>query len=212
VDNLDIVINELDALRNIDLKTRLIKDTHSPLQIIRLGTCGALNSEIPVGGFIHSKYALGLDGVMHFYGCEFDADEKELTRKFMDHVDWKIDGLLPYAVRGSEKLGAYFQEGFFQGITATACGFYGPQGRSLRLPLAMQNLNDSMSTFSYRDIPMANYEMESSALFALGSALGHECTTVCTVVANRLRNEFAKDYQSAIDRLIDKVLEAFTTH
>ena len=212
VDNLDIVINELDALRNIDLKTRMIKDTHSPLQIIRLGTCGALNSEIPVGAFIHSKYALGLDGVMHFYGCEFEEDEKELAQRFMDHVDWKIDGLLPYAVRGSEKLGSYFKEGFFQGITATACGFYGPQGRSLRLPLAMPTLNDAMSTFSYKDIPMANYEMESSALFALGSALGHECTTVCTVVANRLRNEFAKDYQPAIDQLIDKVLEAFISH
>lgn len=212
VDNIDIVINELDALRNIDLKTRMIKDTHSPLQIIRLGTCGALSSEIPVGGFIQSKYALGLDGVMHFYGCDFEEDEKELAQKFMDHVNWNIDGLRPYAIRGSEKLGSYFQDGFFQGITATACGFYGPQGRTLRLPLAMQNLNDAMSTFSYKDIPMANYEMESSALFALGSALGHECTTVCTVVANRLRNEFAKDYQPAIDQLIHKVLEAFTSH
>lgn len=212
VDNLDIVMNELDALRNIDLKTRMAKDKLNPLKIIRLGTCGALSRDIPVGSFIQSNYAIGLDGVMHFYGCAYEEDELELTRKFMEHVSWNIDGLRPYAVRGSATLGSYFQEGFFQGITATACGFYGPQGRQLRLPRAMQNLNDAMSTFTYKDLPMANYEMESSALFGLGSALGHECTTVCAVIANRLRNEFLKDYQPAIDQLIDKVLEAFTTH
>ena len=212
VDNIDIVMNELDALRNIDLKTRTAKDTLNPLKIIRLGTCGALSRDIPVGSFVQSNYAIGLDGVMHFYGCAYEEDELELIRKFMEHVNWNIDGLRPYAIRGSATLSTYFQEGFFQGITATACGFYGPQGRQLRLPLAMQNLNDAMSTFTYNDLPMANYEMESSSLFGLGSALGHECTTVCAVIANRLRNEFLKDYQPAIDQLIEKVLEAFITH
>ncbi len=212
VDNIDIVLNELDALRNIDLNTRKVKEQLSPLEIIRLGTCGALSRDIPVGSFIQSNYALGLDGVMHYYGCAFEEDELELTRKFMAHVNWKIDGIRPYAIRGNAKLGSYFQDGIFQGITATACGFYGPQGRQLRLPLAMQDLNGAMSTFSFNDLPMANYEMESSALFGLGSALGHACTTVCAVVANRLRNEFLKDYQPAIDQLIDKVLEGFTSH
>lgn len=212
VDNIDIVINELDALKNIDLTTRKIKDEFSPLQIIRLGTCGALNADIPVGGFVHSTYALGLDGVMHFYDCEFEEDEKQLVQKFMEHVNWNIPGLTPYAIRGSKTLGSYFNEGFYHGITATACGFYGPQGRKLRLPVAMKNLNDAMSTFSFQNLPMANYEMESSALFALGAALGHECTTVCVVVANRLRNEFSKDYKPDVERLIHKVLEAFTTH
>lgn len=212
VDNLDIVMNELDALRNVDLKTRMVKDQLKPLKIIRLGTCGALSRDIPVGSFVQSNYAIGLDGVMHFYGCAYEEDELELTRNFMEHVNWNIDGLRPYAIRGSATLSSYFQKGFFQGITATACGFYGPQGRQLRLPLAMQNLNDAMSTFTYKDLPMANYEMESSSLFGLGAALGHECTTVCAVIANRLRNEFLKDYQPAIDQLIEKVLEAFITH
>ena len=212
VDNIDIVMNELDALRNIDLNTRMAKEELNPLKIIRLGTCGALSRDIPVGSFVQSSYAIGLDGVMHFYGCAYEEDEMELTRKFMEHVNWNIDGIRPYAIRGSASLNQYFQDGFFQGITATACGFYGPQGRQLRLPRAMQNLNDAMSTFVFKDLPMANYEMESSALFGLGSAMGHECTTVCAVIANRLRNEFLKDYQPAIDQLIDKVLEAFTTH
>lgn len=212
VDNIDIVMNELDALRNIDLKTRLAKDTTNPLKIVRLGTCGALNRDIPVGSFVQSSYAIGLDGVMHYYGCPYEEDELELTRMYMEHVNWNIDGIRPYAIRGSGTLNQFFQDGFYQGITATACGFYGPQGRQLRLPRAMQNLNDAMSTFVYKGLPMANYEMESSALFGLGSALGHECTTVCAVIANRLRNEFLKDYQPAIDQLIDEVLEAFTTH
>jgi len=212
VDNIDIVLNELDALRNIDLKSRMVKPELNPLQIVRLGTCGALHRDIPVGSFVNSSYALGLDGVMHYYGCSYEDDEKELVSNFMKHTDWNIEGIRPYAIRGSEKLGNLFTKGFTKGITATACGFYGPQGRRLRLPLAMNELNDAMSTFKFKDLILANYEMESSSLFGLGAALGHECTTVCVAVANRLRNEFLEDYKPAIDQLIDTVLEGFTSH
>ncbi len=211
VDNIDIVINELDALRNIDLKSRKVKPELNPLQIVRLGTCGALHRDLHVGSFVNSSYALGLDGVMHYYGCSYEEDEKELVNEFMKHTGWNIEGIRPYAIRGSERLSQLFTKGFTKGITATACGFYGPQGRRLRLPLAMNDLNDAMSTFKFKDLILANYEMESSSLFGLGAALGHECTTVCAVVANRLRNEFLKDYNPAIDQLIDTVLEGFAS-
>lgn len=211
VDNIDIVLNELDALRNIDLQKRTVHEKLNPLKIVRLGTCGALNKNIEVGSFVHSNYALGLDGVMHYYDCQYEEDELQLARDFQKHTKWNSDGIKPYAVRNNQNLGQLFQDGFYQGITATACGFYGPQGRELRLPLALNGLNDSMSTFEFNGIHMANYEMESSALFGLGASLGHECTTVCAVIANRLRNEFLKDYHPAISKLIDLVLTGLTT-
>lgn len=207
VDNIDIVLNELDALRNIDLGSRKIKAQLNPLRIVRLGTSGALNRDIPVGGYVQSKYALGLDGVMHYYACEYEDDEKQLVAGFKKHTGWNIPGISPYAVRGDEKLGALFGEGFHQGITVTACGFYGPQGRELRMPLAFQGLNERMSAFRFHGTPIANYEMESSSFFGLGAALGHRCTTVCAVIANRLRNEFLEDYRPAISKLIDTVIE-----
>lgn len=206
-DNIDIVINELDALRNIDFERRSIRTVKRPLQIIRIGTSGALNAEIAPGSFVHSTYAVGLDGVMHFYDASFEADERSLAEKFAAHTGWSIPGLQPYAVRSDAALGALFQDGFHQGITATACGFYGPQGRVLRLPAAMPSLNERMSTFSFEGIPMANYEMESSALFALGSLLGHACTTVCLIIANRIQNAFLPDYHPAMNRLIELTLE-----
>lgn len=210
VDNIDIVINELDALRNIDLKSREVRPELNPLKIVRLGTSGALSRDIPVGSFVHSNYALGLDGVLHYYAGEFEKDEDELLAAFLKHTNWPIKGITPYVVRGDRELGALFQDGFYQGITATACGFYGPQGRELRLPLAFEKLNTLMSEFRHGDLPLANYEMESSALFGLGAALGHQTTTVCAVIANRLRNEFLEDYHGAIAKLIDRVLGGLT--
>ncbi len=207
VDNIDIVMNELDALRNIDLVERRQLKEQNPLDIIRLGTSGSLNAELEVGSFVNSMYALGLDGVMHFYDVDFEEDEQALVQGFTGHVDWHLDGIRPYAVRSDKDLAGLFTEGFFKGITATACGFYGPQGRKLRLNPAFSEINERMADFSFRGIPMANYEMESSALFGLGAALGHRCTTVCVIVANRLRNEFAKDHHADVERLIQAVLE-----
>ncbi len=212
VDNIDIVMNELDALVNIDLSGRSQKEQQDSLRIVRLGTCGALNAEIPVGSFVHSKYAIGLDGVLHYYKSEFDEDEVALTKTYMEHTGWNLKGISPYSVRSDQELGTLFQDGYHQGITITACGFYGPQGRKLRLPISMTGLNASMSNLRFRGIPVANYEMESSALFGLGAMMGHRCTTVCTVVANRLRNEFLSDHHAPIKRLISQVLESLTAH
>ena len=207
VDNIDIVMNELDALRNVDLVERCELEKQNPLDIIRLGTSGSLNPDLEVGSFVNSMYALGLDGVMHFYDVDYEADERELIEEFTSHVSWHLEGIRPYAVRSDKDMSGLFQDGFFKGITATACGFYGPQGRKLRLNPAFSEINERMADFSFRGIPMANYEMESSALFGLGAALGHRCTTVCVIVANRLRNEFAKDHHADVDQLIDAVLE-----
>lgn len=209
-DNIDIVINELDALRSIDLQKRKPYEKFKPLNIIRIGTSGALNENIRPGSFIQSHYAIGLDAVMHYYQDLFDDDEVSLAKSFMNHVDWKISGIMPYAVRHSEQLGKLFKTGFTQGITVTACGFYGPQGRSLRLAPAFSDLNNRMGTFTYEGIPIANYEMESSALFALAGALGHNTTTVCLVVANRVINEFLSDYSRDMETLIDLVLARIT--
>ncbi len=210
-DNIDIVINELDALRSVDLKERRLLPEKKPLRVVRIGTSGALSPDIEVGSYVHSKYAIGMDGVLHYYNAAFEEDEQLLCENFMEHTGWNIGGLRPYAVRSDEKLGALFQKGFHQGITATACGFYGPQGRILRLPLAMAGLNEQMSTFSFKGIPMANYEMESSALFGLGSLLGHQCTTVCLLIANRQKNAFLKDYKPYMERLITEVVERVST-
>lgn len=207
VDNIDIVMNELDALRNVDLVKRRQLEAENPLDIIRLGTSGSLNPNLEVGSFVNSMYALGLDGVMHFYDVDYEEDERALVQEFTRHVSWPLEGIRPYAVRGDKDLAALFKEGFFKGITATACGFYGPQGRKLRLSPSFSEINGRMADFSFRGLPMANYEMESSALFGLGAALGHRCTTVCVIVANRLRNEFAKDHNADVDRLIRAVLE-----
>lgn len=211
-DNIDIVINELDALRNINLEKRTVRSERRPLNIIRIGTSGALNADIDTGSFVLSRYAVGLDGVMHFYGAEFEADEAELAQSYAAHTGWSIRGLRPYAVRSDAKLNELLNPAgaFTEGITATACGFYGPQGRVLRIPASMPQINDRMSNFSFRDLPMANYEMESSALFALGGLLGHACTTVCLIIANRLQNTFLADYKPRMEVLIDTVLERVT--
>lgn len=211
-DNIDIVVNELDALRSIDFETRETIANPKPLEIIRIGTCGGLRKNIETGSFVHSRYAIGLDAVMHYYQPSYEEDEMEVARAFAAHVDWSLDGIKPYAVRSSATLGSKFREGFVQGITATACGFYGPQGRKLRLPVAMAGVNERMETFSYDGLPLANYEMESSALFGLGAALGHECTTVCLVVANRAANSFLTNHHVAMENLIAKVLDRICDH
>lgn len=206
-DNIDIVLNELDALRSIDFNERVTKEEIKPLDIIRIGTSGGLRKEMEPGSFVHSKYAIGLDGVMHYYQSQFEEDEIELAKVFSDHVKWSIHEMTPYAVKSSEKFAFIFDHEFIQGITATACGFYGPQGRKLRLPVAMPEVNERMSSFSFEGTPMANYEMESSALFGLGGALGHSCSTVCLVVANRASNKFLTNHHQAMDNLIKTVLE-----
>ncbi|NCD41584.1 MAG: phosphorylase [Bacteroidia bacterium] len=211
-DNIDIVINELDALVNIDLKNRQIKEHPRKLTIVRLGTSGAMQPEIPVNSFVLSNYALGLDGLLNFYAIQEGILDSVLGDSFRKFVDW--DAHLPYVygVKCAENLLERFNgEDFYRGITATAPGFYGPQGRVMRLGLGFPELNARMQNFSYAGLKITNYEMETSALYGLGGALGHEMLTVCVAIANRVTGDFSPDYHKAVRNLIEIVLEKLTT-
>jgi len=206
-DNLDIVINELDAAVNIDLKTREPKQTHTKLNIIRMGTSGALQADIQPGDFVASTYGVGLDGLLYFYEKGKSVMDSGLAAAFESHVNWneKLPGI--YAVPCSESLMQKLGIDLVQGITLTAPGFYGPQGRELRLKLAFPELNHLIESFGYKGKKIANFEMETSALYGLGKMLGHETLTICTIVANRVNRTYAKNYHSDIERLIKLVLE-----
>jgi uridine phosphorylase len=208
VDNVDIVINEVDALVNIDLEKRMPKKDHRKLQFVRLGTSGALQKEMEVGSAIHSQFAIGLDRLLHHYGLEYDEIEDELNKAFMEYTGWKNKGLLPYSVQGSNFMNDAFSHFTRKAITLTANGFYGPQGRAVRLSTT-NDLNNRIQDFRFQGLAIGNYEMETSALFGLGGALGHDCTTICLVIANRLRNEFLSDYSREMDKLIVRLLDAF---
>lgn len=210
VDNVDIVMNELDALKNIDLETRLIRPEQTSMDIIRLGTSGTMQADIAVGSVVGSRYAMGNDGVPYFYSPRFEEDEQELMRSFKSTIDWPQHAADPYAVRCSDKLWDQFSDVFVHGITLTANGFYGPQGRSLRLPLQKASLTDDMASFSFRGTRITNYEMECAGLYALGGMLGHQMLTMCTILANRATKSFAEQPQKHISALIDKVLTKIT--
>ncbi|NVO19158.1 MAG: nucleoside phosphorylase [Bacteroidetes bacterium] len=206
-DNLDIVINELDAVVNIDLNKREALKEQTSLNIIRLGTAGALQADIAPGDFVVSDYGMGLDGLLYFYKDGKSVMDAELAKAFVRHTGW--DGNLPgvYAVKSSERLKNILGNGLTEGITLTASGFYGPQGRELRLPLAFPELNRLIETFNYQGKRISNFEMETSALYGLGKMLGHQTLTICTIVANRVARTYAKDYHSDVERLIKLVLD-----
>ena len=205
-DNIDIVINELDALVNIDLASRTIRDTHQALNLIRIGTSGALQEDIPVDHFVASEYGLGMDGLLHFYRHHF-GEEQPVLDAFLQHCRWPALLNHPYLVKGHERLVAHIGQDMFKGITATACGFYGPQGRVLRLPPALPDLNERLTSFSYGSLRITNFEMETSALFGLSSLLGHRAATVCAIIANRIRKEYSKDYKKSVEKLVGTVLD-----
>lgn len=206
-DNIDITLNELDACANIDFNTRMIKDTHRSLQIIRLGTSGTVQADIPVDSLVASSFGLGMDNLMHYYQYEHSALEQEILTAFNQHIGIGADATLkPYLVQGSEMLLNHFKQECFHGITMTAPGFYGPQGRVLRLPLAVPNLIDSLNTFQSGDIRLTNIEMETSAIFGLGKLLGHECLSINTIIANRANKTFTKDGARSVENMIQKSL------
>jgi len=205
-DNLDIVINELDAVVNIDLSTREPKPSHTKLNIIRMGTAGALQADILPGDFIASSYGVGMDGLLYFYNKGKSVMDAELAEAFINHVSWNTNLPGIYAVPCSETLMAKLGKDIVHGITLTAPGFYGPQGRELRLKLAYPELNHLIESFEFEGNRIANFEMETSALYGLGKMLGHETLTICTIVANRVNQTYAKDYHADIDRLIKLVL------
>jgi uridine phosphorylase len=209
-DNLDIVINELDAAVNIDLVTREPKKEHTKLNIIRLGTAGALQADIQPGNFVASTFGMGMDGLLYFYDKGKSVMNPDLAEAFVSHVSW--DANLPgiYAVPCSEKLMEKLGKNLVHGITLTAPGFYGPQGRELRLKLAFPELNHLIESFEYQGNRIANFEMETSALYGLGKMLGHDTLTICTIVANRVSHTYAKDYHSDVERLVKLVLTRLT--
>ncbi len=208
-DNIDIVMNELDALVNIDLSTRTVKAKHTSLDIVRMGTSGALQADIPVDSFAMASYGLGLDGLIHFYHHP-RVVENRMTKVFMRKTRWPKSLPAPYIIKGSERLSSELGEGMFQGITATAPGFYGPQGRELRLSAAYPGLNDRISTFRYRGERVINFEMETSALYALGKMMGHNTLTLCAVIANRMKETYSRKPKETVKELTRTLLERYT--
>ncbi len=206
-DNIDIVYNELDALVNIDLKSRTVKEKKKSLLLIRIGTSGALQEDIPPDSFVCSAYGLGLDGLLNHYHWQPDPHEQLLQKAIRDHLP--DDGRFPplYVARASEILSAAFSKDMPSGITASCAGFYGPQGRMLRLPPYKTDLLDKMSSFCLNSLRIINFEMETSAMYGLARLLGHHCCSVNLIVANRIRKEFSKNPYQAMNKLIELMLE-----
>ncbi|PLX22576.1 MAG: phosphorylase, partial [Marinilabiliales bacterium] len=210
-DNIDIVVNELDAIANIDLKTRTEKKEHRTLNLIRIGTSGALQKNIPVDTFLMSTRSIGFDGLLNFYEGRYTISDPDFEFAFKYHVDWKRNLAAPYVVDASSELMEKMEgEKILKGINISAPGFYGPQGRRLRLPLADPQLNDKIESFELNGQKITNYEMESSAIYGLSKLLGHNAITLCAIIANRIRDEYSKDYKPVIKELIKLVLEKIT--
>lgn len=207
-DNVDIVLNELDAVVNIDLAKRKEKSEKKRLSFIRIGTCGSLQSEIPVGSYILSDGAIGLDNVAHFYEMTFSSFEQEFTANLEHHLQLPAT-IRPYFCLSDSALTNNLDghPNVKRGITVTASGFYGPQGRQLRLPLRTPDLNEQLMSFRHEGHHVANFEMESSALFALSRALGHRATTICLALANRPNGDFLSTYSKEMNELIAYVLK-----
>ncbi len=206
-DNVDIVLNELDALANIDLEKRQLKTTHRPLQLVRIGTTGGLQEDIPINSFILSRYAAGFDTVLNFYADRNKVADLVMEKAFKEHTQWSPVLHDPYFVRSSDDLYCLFPAETHSGITISAPGFYGPQGRKIRLQPMDPQLNDKLESFRYRDLRITNYEMESSALFGLAKLLGHQAITLCAMIANRASLEFTEDYKGVVNKLIIFTLE-----
>lgn len=205
-DNIDIVLNELDAAVNIDPINRHLAKKNRSLNIFRLGTSGSLQEDIRVNDLVCSSFGLGLDGLLPFYENWKQINEQQISDKFIQHTNWPANLPYPYCVAANEALLSIFKGEAHIGITATAPGFYGPQGRQLRLNASLPDLNNLLATFSYNTQRITNFEMETSALYGLGKLLGHQCLTICVIIANRVRKEFTHDYEKSVDRLIETCL------
>ncbi|MFV0346649.1 MAG: nucleoside phosphorylase [Bacteroidales bacterium] len=208
-DNIDIVLNELDALANIDFKTRTIKEEKKSLDIVRLGTSGGLQANVPAGTFVISEKSIGFDGLLNYYYnrdvvCDLDFEEKMV--KELGYLDCLAD---PYVVDASTELLEKILKGgnIVKGVNISAPGFYGPQGRIIRLGLAMPDINDRIEHFEYKNRKITNYEMESSAIYGLSKLLGHKAATVCTIIANRVTKDYCADYKVHVKKMVEIVLE-----
>jgi len=210
-DNIDIVLNELDALVNIDFQTRMVKPELTHLNIMRIGTSGSLQADIPIDSYVAGTHGLGLDNLLNFYRLEHNEQELELLHSFVTHTQLQSQVGNPYISSAAPSLLKHFVDGFHQGITITCPGFYGPQGRILRLGVRNPGLIERLTEFSFGQHRISNFEMETSAIYGLGRLLGHNCLSMNAIVANRIKKEFTKDAAGVIDGLIRKVLETIST-
>lgn len=207
-DNIDIVINELDALANIDFKTREVRDNKRRLTMVRIGTSGALQPELKVGTPVIAEKAIGFDGVLNYYAGRNEVADLDFEKAFCDYVGWNPLWAKPYVVNADEGLvDKIAGNDMVRGNTISAVGFYGPQGRELRLPLANPDLNRRIEEFRHGDRRVTNYEMESAPLQGLGRLMGHRCMTVCSIIANRMNHEATPNYKTAVADLIGTVLD-----
>jgi uridine phosphorylase len=201
-DNIDIVMNELDALFNIDLETRTIKNELTSLNIIRIGTSGSLQADIPCDSIVMSQYGLGLDNMLRSYLIDA-ISETEIEDAFIAQTQWELRKGRPYVIAGSSKLVKRFEsDDIFKGFTGTVGGFYGPQGRVIRLGIQDSELNSKMDHFNYKGIQMTNLEMETAAIYGLGKLMGHECLSLNAIIANRASGTFSEDPYKTVDALI----------
>ncbi|MBD5198944.1 MAG: nucleoside phosphorylase [Bacteroidales bacterium] len=207
-DNIDIVINELDALANVDFKTREVKDQHRSLILVRIGTSGALQPELKLGTPVIAEKSIGFDGVLNYYAGRNEVADLDFEKAFVEHTDWNPLWARPYVVDADaelvERIG---RDDMVRGNTISAVGFYGPQGRELRLPLANPKLNKSIEDFRFGDRKITNYEMESAPLQGLGRLMGHKAMTVCSIIANRMNTDANPNYKTAVRDLIATVLD-----
>ena len=207
-DNIDIVVNEMDALANIDFSTRTEKKEPKQLTLVRIGTCGGLQPYTPVGTFIASVKSIGFDGLLNFYAGRNKVCDLELEDAFKKHMNWNPQLADPYVIDGDHELiNRIAGDDMVRGITIACGGFFGPQGRELRVPLADPHQNEKIESFSYGDLRITNFEMESSALAGLSALMGHKAMTCCMVIANRVAKEANANYKNSIDSLIQKVLD-----
>jgi uridine phosphorylase len=205
-DNIDIVLNELDALANIDLDKRTPKSALTHLTIIRVGTSGSLQADIPVDSFVASTHGLGIDNLLNFYRHEENEEENQLLQSFVTQTQLHHRLAHPYISGASSALIRHFVDGYHQGVTVTCPGFYGPQGRVLRLGLSQPELIDRLTSFAYGPHRVTNFEMETAGIYGLGKILGHHCLSLSAILANRVTKEFSRDNNATVEKLIRQTL------
>ena len=207
-DNIDIVLNELDALANIDFKTRTVKPAFKQLTLVRLGTSGGLQPFVPIGTYVAAEKSIGFDGVIYFYANSESVRDKKMENELLKQLDWKLDRIKPYVVSADHSLIEQItKDDIIRGTTIAANGFYGPQGRELRLPLADKELNKKIEAFDFEGRKITNFEMESSSLTGLAALMGHRTMTVCCIIAGRVDKQMNTDYKGSLEHLIEKVLD-----
>lgn len=207
-DNIDIVITELDALANVDFNTREVKKDFKQLTMVRVGTSGGLQPHCPIGSYVVAARSIGFDGVLNYYEGRNKVADLDFEDAFKKHVNWSPLHCSPYVVKADEELVEKIGHDMIKGVTISAIGFYGPQGRYVRMPLANPDLNSKIESFKYSDgNTVTNYEMESAPLAGLGRLMGHKCMTVCTIIANRLAGESNSNYKGSVEDLIRTVLD-----